>query len=79
MTEVTCIDGVPHLMEYLEGVLSDEVRATLERHVAGCPKCTAFVASYLETPRIVREATAITLPADRQDALRTFLRERLRR
>jgi anti-sigma factor RsiW len=63
-------------MDYLEGVLPAEVRAALDEHVAGCPRCAAFVASYLETPRILREATAATLPADVEASLRAFLRAR---
>ena len=61
-------------MDYLEGVLPPEVSAALEGHVARCERCTAFVASYRETPRILRSATAIDLPSDVQDSLRAFLR-----
>jgi anti-sigma factor RsiW len=61
-------------MEYLEGVLPPETNAALEAHVAGCQRCTAFVASYRETPRILRTATALELPADIQESLHTFLR-----
>jgi anti-sigma factor RsiW len=61
-------------MDYLEGVLPPEVNAALEAHVAGCERCTAFVASYLETPRILRSATAIELPADIHDSLHALLR-----
>lgn len=74
MNEIVCATGVELLMDYLEGVLSVEVRAALDAHVAGCPRCVAFIASYLETPRILREATATALPADLQVSLRAFLR-----
>lgn len=76
MKDVTCLSGVELLMEYLEGVLPAEVHAALEAHVAGCARCAAFVASYRETPRILREATAATLPADIEASLRAFLRGR---
>ena len=76
MTNVTCLSGVELLMEYLEGVLPADVQAALEAHVAGCARCAAFVASYRETPRILREATAAALPADIEASLRAFLRER---
>jgi hypothetical protein len=42
--------------------------------VAGCQKCTAFVASYLATPRILREATAAAMPPELQRSLLAFLR-----
>ena len=74
MNDIACVSGVELLMDYLEGVLPPEVNAALEAHVAGCERCTAFVASYLETPRILRSATAIELPADIHDSLHAFLR-----
>ena len=76
MTEVTCVSGVELLMDYLEGVLSADVRRALDEHVAGCPRCAAFVASYCDTPRILRTATAATLPADVEASLKAFLRAR---
>ena len=74
MKDISCESGVELLMEYLEGVLPPEVHAALEAHVAGCERCTAFVASYRETPRILRSATTIELPADIQESLHAFLR-----
>lgn len=74
MTEVSCRTGVELLMDYLEGVVPSDVRTMLEAHVAGCPKCTAFIASYLATPRIVREATAASMPLELQESLLAFLR-----
>jgi anti-sigma factor RsiW len=76
MKRIACVSGVELLMDYLEGVLSADVRAALDAHVAGCPRCTAFVSSYLETPRILRNATAATLPADLEASLKAFLRAR---
>jgi Predicted transmembrane transcriptional regulator (anti-sigma factor) len=76
MNPVTCVSGVELLMDYLEGVLALDVRAALDEHVAGCERCAAFVASYCATPRILREATASTLPADIEASLRQFLRTR---
>jgi anti-sigma factor RsiW len=76
MTDIVCAAGVERLMDYLEGVLPADVRAALDKHVAGCPRCAAFVASYCETPRILRAACATTLPADIEGTLRAFLRAR---
>jgi anti-sigma factor RsiW len=74
MTEISCQTGVELLMDYLEGVVPEELRTTLDAHVAGCPKCTAFVASYLATPRILRNATAAAMPSELQQSLIAFLR-----
>jgi anti-sigma factor RsiW len=74
MTEIACETGVNLLMDYLEGLLPDDMRAILESHVEGCAKCAAFVASYLATPRILRDATAAGMPPELQRSLLAFLR-----
>jgi anti-sigma factor RsiW len=74
MTEIRCASGVDLLMDYLEGVLSADVHAAVEAHVSGCPLCIAFIASYRETPRIMREATSVDLAAGQQASLLAFLR-----
>ncbi len=76
MKAIACVSGVELLMDYLEGVLSAEMHAALDDHVAGCPRCAAFVASYCNTPRILREATAATLPLHVEASLKAFLRAR---
>jgi anti-sigma factor RsiW len=77
MKNIACISGVELLIDFLEGVLPADVRAAIEEHVAGCPRCAAFVESYRATPRILREATiAATLPADIEASLKAFLRAR---
>jgi anti-sigma factor RsiW len=74
MNDVVCSSGVELLMDYLEGVLAPDVKAALEAHVAGCPRCQAFVASYRDTPRVLRAATDAALPSHVQESLRAFLR-----
>ena len=76
MTNVNCASGVELLMDYLEGVVSDEVRMAIDEHVAGCPRCQAFVASYVATPSIFRKATAAALPDDLAVSLREAIRKR---
>jgi anti-sigma factor RsiW len=79
VTHVACASGVELLMDFIDGVLPADVNAALEAHVAGCARCTAFVASYQATPRILRDATEVTLPPDIEASLRTFLRTRIDR
>ena len=74
MNDISCGSGVALLMDYLEGVLAPEVNAALEAHVAACERCTAFVSSYRETPRILRRATTVDLPEDIRQSLHAFLR-----
>jgi anti-sigma factor RsiW len=73
---LTCRDGVQYLMDYTEGVLDPALRRTLETHVAGCARCTAFVRSYTAVPAIVRQATSVSLSAAGQEALRRALSRR---
>jgi anti-sigma factor RsiW len=73
MTRITCAEGVDRLMDYLEGVVPADIRTVVEAHVSGCPRCVAFIASYCETPRIVRQATDVTLSQDGRQTLREFL------
>jgi anti-sigma factor RsiW len=74
--DLTCRQGVERLVDYLEGVLSVSERAAIDLHMAGCPRCVAFVESYVETPRIWRAATAVEPPTAVAAALRRFLAAR---
>ena len=71
--KVACANGVALLMDYLEETLPVSDRTALEQHLAGCAKCVAFAKAYRETPRILREATAETIPATVRASLRLFL------
>ncbi len=79
MKDIVCISGVELLMEYMEGMLPPDVRAAVDAHVAGCPRCVAFITSYQATPRILRDATASEMPADLQASLLAAVRSRLGR
>jgi anti-sigma factor RsiW len=72
--DVVCASGVAVLMDYLEGVLPAGLKADVDEHVASCERCAAYVASYRETPRIVRDATNFELPKELGDSLMAFLR-----
>ena len=74
MNAIVCASGVDRLMDFLEGVLPEELSDALQEHVGGCARCAAFVASYQATPRILRDATVAALPADVETALRAVLR-----
>ena len=76
MNDVTCASGVSVLMDYLEGVVSEDVRAAIDEHVNGCPRCQAFIESYQATPRILREATIAAFPPELEQSLLAYLRAR---
>ena len=72
----TCSSGVDRLMDYLEDALPPEEHAELEAHVTGCPLCQAFLASYRDTPRVLRDATLAAPPPDLAKLLVEFVRHR---
>lgn len=72
---MTCRDGVRLLMDYTEGVLPAPRRSAVEGHVGVCVRCQGFVRSYRETPRILREATAMAIPAGAGRRLQRMVRE----
>lgn len=74
---LVCVEGVDLVTDYLEGALPAARREAVDAHLARCPRCVAFVASFRETPRIFREATAAPMPAALQGSLRRVLRGRL--
>lgn len=74
MTDLVCASGVDLLMDYLDDELTAEQRVEIEAHVAGCPRCVAFIASYRETPAILRRATAAELPAELSRSLLASVR-----
>ena len=76
MKDIACASGVDLLMDSLEGVLPEALRAAVDAHVSGCPRCVAFIESYRATPRILREATATAMPADLRASLQAFLKAR---
>ncbi len=49
---MTCKEFVSFLMDYLTGELSAPERADFEKHIAACPDCKAYLATYRETIRL---------------------------
>lgn len=74
MKEVICVSGVDLLADYLENLLPPDVRASIERHVLGCERCQAFVASYQATPKILRDATDVALPEELRRSIENWAR-----
>jgi anti-sigma factor RsiW len=76
VSDLVCASGVELLMDYLDGAVTDDVRAALDAHVAGCRRCQAFVEGYRATPEILRRATAVKLPEDLASSLLAAVRAR---
>jgi anti-sigma factor RsiW len=49
---VTCRDFADFLMEYLDGNLSTPERQCFDNHLAECPDCVTYLATYQEAIRL---------------------------
>jgi anti-sigma factor RsiW len=75
---VTCKDFVEDLLvDYLEHTLSPEVAADLERHLAVCPPCVAYLNTYKRTRELVGRTAPAEMPSEMKTVLRKFLLEQI--
>jgi hypothetical protein len=76
--ELTCRDVIALLLDYLDRALGPDVLAELERHLADCEPCRAYLRTYARSRQLVGEASRVEMPADLEIRLRQFLLDRLR-
>jgi predicted anti-sigma-YlaC factor YlaD len=55
MTELTCREIADFLADYLDGSLALAERHVVDKHLADCPECIAYLRSYAETIRLARQ------------------------
>jgi anti-sigma factor RsiW len=53
--DITCRQAVELITDYLEGVLSADLRRRLETHLSHCPHCAAYIAQIRATIRASRQ------------------------
>ena len=71
---MTCEELMDVLVDYLAEELVVERRETFELHIAGCPKCGPYVATYTHTIRVSRALPKCdALPASFEARLRKLL------
>jgi anti-sigma factor RsiW len=56
--ELSCRDVADFLMAYEDGELSAEEQREFDRHLAVCPDCVAYLASYRATVALGKRAFA---------------------
>ena len=76
---MTCRDAIAVLADYLEQGLDPETVAALERHLADCVPCRAYLATYTKTRTIGAETQRVEMPEEMKARLRRFLLDRLER
>ena len=74
-----CRELVNLLVDYLDEALDPETLKALDRHLADCGPCLAFLNTYKATRNLVREVAAEEMPEELRAKLASFLRETLRR
>lgn len=68
--EATCREVIDFLMDYLEGDLAPERRRAFDEHLAECPSCLAYLATYRATVALARGSAGVAPPLDEAVALR---------
>jgi RNA polymerase sigma-70 factor (ECF subfamily) len=76
---LTCRDAIDLMADYLEHALGDDVLAALERHLADCPACLAYLNTYKKTRDLTGQAGRVEMPPEMQARLRQILLEQLGR
>lgn len=71
---IVCRDAVELVTDYLEGALSRRDRKRFERHLAGCPHCTEYLAQMRATAAISGRLDPEAIPADVMDGLEDVFR-----
>jgi anti-sigma factor RsiW len=61
MIKPTCQQFIAFLDDYIAGDLPADQAEGFEWHLARCASCTAYLASYRETIRTARHATALEI------------------
>jgi anti-sigma factor RsiW len=75
--ELVCQEVVELVSDYLEGALSRGERRRFERHLAGCPHCTEYLAQMRETIRLAGRLVPEDLsPQAREDFTELYRRWR---
>lgn len=72
---LVCREAIELMSDYLEGSLTRRDRRRLEKHLAGCPACTA----YLEQMREIIAASGVVEPEDLDPQVLDELTEVFRR
>ncbi len=63
VVEISCEEVWREVSNYLDGEISQELRARMEEHFKGCKHCTAVMDGTRNMVQLVGDATAFELPA----------------
>jgi anti-sigma factor (TIGR02949 family) len=70
---MTCKDAIDVIADFLDQTLSADVGRELERHLAGCEPCIAYLNTYRKTRSLVGALGQTEMPPELRVRLRQFL------
>jgi anti-sigma factor RsiW len=70
---LTCKDVIGMLLEYLEATLGQATVEAFDRHLAICPECQAYVATYRKTRDLTGRVARVEMPDEIRSRLRGLL------
>lgn len=76
---MTCEAAIDLLADFLEQSLGERLLADLERHLADCAPCRAYLRTYRKTRDLAARAASSDMPPELRARLREFLRDRVLR
>ena len=59
---MTCREAIDVLDDYVDGTMPPDVAAELERHLADCAPCRAYLATYRKTRELGTTAARVEMP-----------------
>lgn len=65
------------LPDYLDGTLSPDLVAELERHLEKCQPCVAYLNTYMKTRDLTGQAGRVVMPDEMKALLRQVLSKHL--
>lgn len=74
---MTCKHVTFSIVDYLSKELNNEATPALEEHLSNCPDCTVFLSTYKKTIRAAKSLPCENIPADMENRVRKFLREKI--
>ena len=73
MNDLTCREAIGLLGDFLEAALTPAQLAGLDRHLAGCDPCQAYLATYRRTRDLTARTERVEMPLEMRKRLADFL------
>ncbi len=74
--KITCKTFLAEISDYIDGALADEMRVSIEAHLARCPDCWVVFDETKRTVQIFRSLKCQPLPKDVHQRLLSALEKR---